>query len=334
MRRHAPALALVILLSGCPGDAVLLDDPDASAMDQAAAPDRAAGKDGPATKLDGPAGQKDQASVPGDGPVSPDGSKAPGLSNLTLFVNLGDSLAAGYYAGSGLSYKALLVKNNDALYPQYKGKDLKSRFPGLKVVDRSKSGAVTKEIMAQGKSVSGNPAGNTLVVISAGGNDFNDKITTMTLSPQTIAAANKGAANLKALYQHFGNKAKFPGKVTIAQLTIYDSTDGKGSIPKISGLTGFCKTIQGALGLLLGPVAIANLGTFNKILRTAATGAGVVVVDSHAAFLGHGFNYQDKTWKHYKPKDPTLWFHKDCAHGNNRGHHELRRLIWKSLMGN
>ena len=255
------------------------------------------------------------------------------LADVELYINLGDSLAAGYYATSGLSYKALLLQNNNALYPKYKGKDLKSLFPSLKVLDKSKSGAVTKEILAQGKSISGNPSGNTLVVISAGGNDFNNKLATMTLAPQTIAAANSAAGNLKSLYQHFGNKTKFPGKVTIAQLTIYDSTDGKGTIPKISGLTGFCKTIQGTLGVLFGSVVVANLGTFNQILLKEAKAGGVVVVDNHKAFLGHGFNYQDKTGKYYRPSDPTLWFHKDCTHGNNRGHHELRRLIWSALTG-
>ena len=334
MRQTCSAVFLALLAAGCASEPIVQQSMDAAAPDRALTTDRAPLVDSPAKKLDGPGVKKDLAAVPGDGPGGPDQLKAPGLSNITLFVNLGDSLAAGYYAGSGLSYKALLVKNNDTLYPQFKGKDLSSLFPtNLKVVDKSKSGAVTKEILAQAKAVPGNPSGNTLVVISAGGNDFNDKIPTMTLALQTIAAGNQAAANLKALYQLFANKSKYPGKVTIAQLTIYDSTDGKGSIPQISGLTGFCKTIQGALGLLLGPVAITNLGTFNKILRTAATGAGVVVVDSHAAFLGHGFNYQDKTWKHYKPGDPTLWFHNDCAHGNNRGHHELRRLIWKALTG-
>jgi len=324
---------LLLTLAGCSGGEVSVGDAGSTPRDGSAKNrDRALDirKGAPDKKL--PAGDLPRGKLALPGPP-PDGPPAAGLKNITLYVNLGDSLAAGYYASSGRSYRALLTKNNDLLYPAYKGKDLASRFPGLKVIDRSKSGAVAKEILAQGKTVKGNPAGNTLVVISAGGNDFNDKIATMTLAPQAIAKANAAAGYLKQLYQHFGDKSRFPGKVTIAQLTIYDSTDGKGSIPKISGLSGFCKTIQGALGLLLGPVAIANLGSFNKILRTAASGAGVVVVDSHAAFLGHGFNYQDKTWKHYKPNDPTLWFHTDCAHGNNRGHHELRRLIWKALTG-
>ncbi len=314
-------LFTVLLLAGCPGGRDYSEDvgggtPDSSPrLDQNIPP-----KDGPGAKPDGKGPQKDQALIQKDGPGASDGSSAPGLANITMFVNLGDSLAAGYYATSGLSYKALLLQNNNALYPKYKGKDLKSLFPSLKVLDKSKSGAVTKEILAQGKSISGNPSGNTLVVISASGNDFNNKLATMTLAPQTIAAANSAAGNLKSLYQHFGNKTKFPGKVTIAQLTIYDSTDGKGTIPKISGLTGFCKTIQGTLGVLFGSVVVANLGTFNQILLKEAKAGGVVVVDNHKAFLGHGFNYQDKTGKYYRPSDPTLWFHKDCTHGNNRGH--------------
>lgn len=122
--------------------------------------------------------------------------------------------------------------------------------------------------------------------------------------------------------------AACPGKQTS-----YDSTNGKGSIPKISGLTGFCKTIRNPLVALVGPTVVLNLGTFNSVLKTAAWGAGGTMVPSRDGILGHGFNYQDKAWKHYKASDPTLWFHKDCAHGDNRGHHELRRLIRKALPG-
>ena len=256
------------------------------------------------------------------------------LQGLTLMVNLGDSLAAGYYASSGHSYRALLVKNDDLLYPAYAKHDLKSLFPVIKIVDKSKSGSTTKDVAGQASSVAGNPVGNTLVLISAGGNDFNDKLQVMIDPVQTMAAAKAAVANLTKIKNHFANKTLYPGKVFIVMLNVHDPTDGVGTLPAISGLTGFCSTIRGPIGLLFGPIAIQNLGTFNKELATfAAASQEVSPVDNHQAFLGHGYHYQDKTKPHYDAGDPTLWFHNDCAHLNNLGHHHLRRLIWQALGG-
>ncbi len=241
MRRLYP-LSLTLLLLACAGQSTGADSrPVADAApgegmsfrDRGLIPDKKGPKpDGPPQKLDGPAKKL-------DGPVKkPDAGTAPVKPiKLTLLVNIGDSHAAGYYASAGNSYKALLVKNNDLLYPTHKGKDLSTLFPGIKVVDKSKSGAKTSEILKQAKSVSGNPVGNTLVVMSAGGNDFNESVTTM-LMP--AAVAQKATANLKQIAAHFANKGKFPGTVTIVMLNIYDPTDGMGNIPNKGGLSGFC----------------------------------------------------------------------------------------------
>ena len=250
------------------------------------------------------------------------------IKNVTLLVNLGDSLAAGYYASSGLSYKALLVKNNDLLYASYKGLDLSTAFPGLKVVDRSKSGAKSGEIAKQATSVGGNPVGHTLVLMSAGGNDFNESVTTM-MVPHAVALG--ATANLKKIVQHFSNQAKFPGQFTLVMLNIYDPTDGMGSIPNTKGLSGFCKTIL-KFGLV-GSIVVANLDVFNAELANFAKTHKLILADNHKNFLGHGFNHNNPLCKFYNAKDPSLWFHNDCAHGNNRGHHEIRRLIWAKLEG-
>lgn len=264
----------------------------------------------------------------------PDTAKPPTpLKNVTMLVNLGDSLAAGYYAGKGRSYKALLVKNNDLLYPAYKGKDLNSWFPGIKVVDRSKSGAVTKDVISQAKGVSGNPKGLTLVLISAGGNDFNDNILTMINPVQASAMAKQGAANLGQVVARFSNKLLFPGGAVILLLKVHDPTDGTGTVPAKKGLQGFCSVIQ-KLGIFVGPTAIKNLALFNQQLAgSVGKASNVTVVDNQAAFLGHGFHHDDPKNKYYQAKDPTLWFHNDCTHGNDRGHHELRRLFWSKISG-
>ncbi len=266
-----------------------------------------------------------------DGPAV-DQQLPPGLQGLTLFVNLGDSLAAGYYASAGHSYKALLVKNDDVLYPACKGKDLTSLFPAVKVVDRSKSGATTTDAVAQAQGVAPNPAGNTLVVISAGGNDFNDNPLTMVDPAKTTASAQKATANLQLIVDHFRDAASYPGKVLIVMLNVYDPSDGTGNIPARSGLSGFCTSLQ-KLGFLVGPLMVQNLASFDQALGGFAAQQAVLLADNHAAFLGHGYHFDDPKCPVYDAADPTLWFHTDCVHANDRGHHELRRLIWKVLTG-
>jgi lysophospholipase L1-like esterase len=322
---RAATLALFLLsLAGCPGsssglDARLLDHPGAwperlVAVD--ALSDRATA-DAP-----GPGGERrPDAGLP---PLLPQG--------VTLFINLGDSIAAGYYASSGHSYRALLVKNDDALYPAYAGKDLQSRFPGIKLSDLSKSGSTTSGLVQQAQNAPGNPSGNTLVVISSGGNDFNDDLLAMVDPVKSAAVAQTALANLGKVAARFANKTAYPGQVTVVMLNVHDPTDGTGNVPLMAGLTGFCTTIQ-KIGLLVGPIAVANLVSFDQTLAGAAASPGWALVDNHQAFLGHGFHYNDPASPHYQAADPTLWFHIDCVHGNDRGHHELRRLIWRRLFG-
>lgn len=256
----------------------------------------------------------------------------PPLPALSLFVNLGDSLGAGYNASAGHSYRALLVQNDDLLYPGYHGKDLRSRFPKIVVVDKAKSGATTAGAVSQALSVAGNPTGATLVVVSAGGNDFNDNTLVMIDPIQVAAIAKKATDNLKKIVDHFANKLAFPGGFVLVMLNVHDPTDGHGTIASRPNLTGFCATIL-KLGVLAGPIVVSNLGILNAAYASFAKTSAVRPVDNHAAFLGHGFHFDDPTSPVYKPADPTLWFANDCTHGNDRGHHELRRLIWKALSG-
>jgi lysophospholipase L1-like esterase len=261
-----------------------------------------------------------------------DSATPPGLANVTLFVNLGDSLGAGYYASAGHSYRALLLKNDDVLYPAYKGRDLKGRFPAIGAVDKAKSGATTADALAQAKTVAGNPAGATVVVVSAGGNDFNDNVMAMIDPVQIALIGQKAVDNLGKIVDHFSNKAAFLGQLYLVLLDVHDPTDGAGSIPALPNLGGFCQTIL-KLGPLVGPIVVSNLGGFNAGLAKLAQARKLLFPDNHTAFLGHGFHYNDPQSPHYKAADPTLWFWNDCTHGNDRGHHELRRLIWKALTG-
>lgn len=281
----------------------------------------------------------DSASPPRDakleGAPKPDAALVGALpaQGVTLFVNLGDSLAAGCCVTANHAYRALLAHNDPLAYPAFIGKDLATRYPGIKFNDKSKSGAVTKDVIGQAKAISNNLLGHTLVVISAGGNDSNDNILTMVDPLKADAAAATAVANLSQVVAYFRQPLRFPGGVTIALLTVHDPTDGTGNVPPLGGLTGFCSTLLSPVGVLLGPLAIGNLGRFNAALTGFAQQQGLVLIGNHDAFLGHGYHHAETNSAHYHPQDPTLWFHNDCAHLNDRGHHEVRRLLWQALVG-
>ena len=277
----------------------------------------------------------DQSLPPPDAVAATDSDPPPPLlpENVTMFVNLGDSLADGAKVDDALSYRSLLLYNHDARYPAFQGQDLTTLFPGIRLVDESDGGDTTADVIRQAQAVPGNPSGNTLVVISAGGNDFINAFYVTAFDPaKTADVARTATSNLAQAVAHFGDRQRYPGEVYLVIFNVHDPTDEMGSIPLGGGeLTGHCIAFQiiGALGV----TATANLAVFNDELAQFATTSGVALADNHAAFLGHGFHHDNPQSTHYDAQNPTLWFDGDCIHASERGHHEMRRLVWQVLFG-
>ena len=322
---------LGFLCWGCSDDDVVLD----AAVDAAQTTDKGA-VEGSVPDLAAEATLPDtwdsDAGVPDSSQA--DMGPAPGFPpNVSMFINMGDSIAAGIGAASGHSYKELLMKNDDTAYPTYKGKDLKSKFSGIKMVDTAAVGALSSGLVTQAKSLSGNPKGDTVVVISIGGNDFAGAIIQLSLDAKAgTTLAKQVTANIDTALKTFADKTKYPGKVAVVLMTFHDPTDGAGKLPNVKGLTGFCQAILLA-GPIVGPNVIKGMGLFNAELKAWAARKNVMIADYHARALGHGWNYQDKTNKYYDAKDPSLWFYTDCLHANDRGNHEMRSVIWERMFG-
>ena len=264
-----------------------------------------------------------------------DSGPAPGFpANVTQFINMGDSIAVGVGATSGYAYKELLMQNNDTKYPAYKGKDLKSKFPGVKIVDTAVGGAMSSGLATQVTSLTGNQTGDTVVVISIGGNDFAANLINIVMDPaSTNTLGASVTTSLKAVMTHFNDAKLYPKKPMVLLFLVHDPTDGMGNIPAISGLVGFCTMIQ-TLGGFVGPAVVKQLGVFNDYLKTFAKANNVLIVDNAGHFLGHGYHHNNAKSKYYKAKDPTLWFYNDCLHLNDKGNAELRDIIWKRVTGN
>ncbi len=239
------------------------------------------------------------------------------LADVGLYLNLGDSLAAGYDAASGGGY-AWLLDENQAAWPTYAGQDL-ATTAGAQVLHVTDSGAKSDEILDNLRSTSlPSISGTVLVTISAGGNDFNDDLWTMADEHATRAVAEEVRANLAAMVAHL--EAQYPDQdLRIGLLDIQDPTDGLGTIPS-NYSEGFCEALL-EWGWLIGPTAVANLAILNDAIAQEAAAQGATLIGYHDHFAGHGLNSSDG------------WMSDDCAHPTSLGHHELRRLIWATWTG-
>jgi lysophospholipase L1-like esterase len=312
-------LGLVLTLSACSDDSgVASDAASDAAVLESGVPD--AGADA-----------LSRPDLPAVDALKPDAlvQSKPQLQNVTLHVNLGDSIAAGY--GVSKSYADLLFRNNDASYPSYQGKDLETLFPTIKQHDGAISGSTSAGMVQQLGGVPANPSGHTLVTVSAGGND-------LLFTPQVVfdpvkvkGFAQNVAANLKKVVTHFADTTRYPGGATVVFYNLYDPSDAMGTFPEGIPLVSQCAQFRQALALV-GPLLLKHLALYNRELATFAAGEpGIWLADMYSAFLGHGYHYNNTLSLFYNAVDPTLWFAYDCIHPNQNGHLGLRALLWQLL---
>lgn len=98
---------------------------------------------------------------------------APLHAAATTFTLLtfGDSvLDCGHYNPHGATPGALLVRNDDALFPEFQGRDLASRGPA-RLLHRARDGATVDGLNAQAQGVAA-PAGPAAALLTVGGNDL------------------------------------------------------------------------------------------------------------------------------------------------------------------
>jgi acyl-CoA thioesterase I len=90
-------------------------------------------------------------------------------SELTLYT-LGDSiLDCGHYNAAGVHPGQLLVRNDDALFPEFAGRDLRSRGPA-RLEHRARDGATVAGLPSQAKGIK--PGAESVALLTIGGNDL------------------------------------------------------------------------------------------------------------------------------------------------------------------
>lgn len=301
---------------------------------------------GPADVADGGSldGGGEAAVADAAGTVDPSGVPVPTACPTAQYktvVVVGDSISDVGGGGAPAEkpfYRTLLVNNDDALYPGWKGFDLATCW-GLEtanVVKASQGGAVATVpadntptdrgiLVNQATGLPANLPGPVLVVGTIGGNDVTGGLITVltgTAAQQQkkiddfIAGYGAAMANLTKP-DRFG-----PGvKATVLMTNIYDPSGGTGRFyytPK----AGNC---PGALGLWPeGRETAPELAKWNDALaKETAKYAGAKLLEIREPFTAHSVN---------APAE-TNWFYQDCIHPNAQGHHAIRGIFWAGMVG-
>jgi len=237
--------------------------------------------------------------------------------NFTRYVALGDSISIDSYpahdaelrypgrAGTDrLGAVSLLVKNDDELWPEFRGRDLATLQPSLQFDanrdDLTADGATTESLLRQVERVSrgDEPA---LVTITAGGNDLLGSIGTRGPSPAPEIFERLRTAVARIL--------KLRPNALVLLGTVYDPSDGTRRLP------GYTRTLDREAEWL---------DEYNELVRgLAKSEERLRLADIHQHFMTHGLT---------APVHEQWYLRESIIEPNARGASEVRR-VWLEALG-
>jgi lysophospholipase L1-like esterase len=246
-------------------------------------------------------------------------------------IFLGDSITAGAGASSdSLAYPALTVENDDGEWSGWGDHDLRSVFDnGFEVVDVSRGGATTDTLRSQQlpaltDELGDTVAGETIVIMTVGGNDMQAALLPILNAQDQDAVANEAigevADNMAAVMDYFADTDRFSDGVFVYFANVYEPTDAVGQSNSCFFGIDFSTILR-------------YFDQANDTMRSLAEESGAGMVDLRGHFLGHGVYASDDSIDAYDEADATEWFANDCIHPNDRGHHEIRRLFVTAVEG-
>jgi acyl-CoA thioesterase I len=181
------------------------------------------------------------------------GSSAP--AGLLTVYTFGDSiLDCARYNSYGVHPGQLIVRNDDALFPEFKGRDLTSRRPA-RLEHRAVDGAVVSGLAAQARGVA--PKGDSVALLTIGGNDL------------LAGLARDRGPGMKIFEDALGRFLRALPISRILMGTVYDPTFGDDA--------------RNFLGVD-ARIARANHARINAVIGSLAARYGALV-DLHAHFL-------------------------------------------------
>ena len=248
----------------------------------------------------------------------------PWSGDKIMLMGFGDSITEGFGASKGHGYFDLLIKNDDKVYPDMKGKELSVVFPDLTYKNLSVSYTTSSDHLRDLSGLRKYPQDVfVVIVLTTGGNDLIHPYGTRPPSDGELYGCSFSQGKIwSENYRRRLNKIldgiteRFPGGCEIFLANIYDPTDGVGDIENAN------------IRLPKWEDGVKVLGLFNKIIsETANQRKNVRLVDIHEVFLGHGIHCRDKKNKYYHQDNPYYWYYVNLEDPNDQGYDAIRRVF-------
>ncbi len=254
--------------------------------------------------------------------------------SYSRFIALGDSLSADLYparsvAGDvaavtphddlprGLGAAALLYRNDSGRWPAFAGRDLETRYPGIRFENEhwfdhparhptdhhATSGSTTVSVLAYQLTRVAASADRVLVTLTVGRDD----------ALRMLGAPRPPATLVATITERAGRvldtiRTKLPN-ADVLVTTVVDPTSGTGTLAPETDVSR----------------EVGWLEAYNEELRQlVAVTPGARLADAHRHFLGHGVAAP--------PDDRWVWAPAPFEL-NDRGASELRRVWWEALTG-
>ena len=263
----------------------------------------------------GSSGTGGSAAGTGGGSSTGTGGQTQQTPAYQSYVILGDSISDG--GGNPPFFYDLLAKNDDGDYPEWQGKDLKTKFGDtLQIVHNAKAGAVSNGLPGQVSKLPASLPGPVLVTITIGGNDMQADIFNI-LQGKDAPEREKFRANISKALTELTMPDRFgPGvEVHVFEADIYDPSDGKGDFAK--------QKCPAPLSLLPTTPTDMFFGNWNTVVAEEVPLHGASLVSPlHTTFYGHGVG-----------AGADRWYANDCIHPNKLGHNEIRSMFWTAITG-
>jgi len=230
---------------------------------------------------------------------------------FSLYVALGDSMSTDHYPTCDvrdldapplrldpLGAAALLHTNDDARWPEFRGRDLGRLNHHVEYLNLAEDGAMIDDVATEELARLGHDSDDPeiLLTLTAGGNDLLDALAAGRSLDREVRRIERRYNDLVATVRE-----ELPA-ATMLLTTVYDPTDGTGRLPGIEAR-----------------LPLEYLDRFNDGVRAAADdGDHILLADVHRHFMGHGM----------KATEGDRWYwRRNPIEPNARGASEIRR-VW------
>jgi lysophospholipase L1-like esterase len=231
------------------------------------------------------------------------------------YIALGDSISIDYYPAADVARRhagkassdelgaaSLFYRNDDKLWPEFRGRDLRSAHAGIEYDDLTADGATTRSLQSQVERIRRGDE-RTVVTITAGGNDLLGEIGYRG-SSQDAGGGSPVPAIFGRLRDSVARVLELRPNSIVIVGTVYDPSDGTNRLP------GYPATLDREAGWLRD---------YNESIRKlVASDPRLRLADIHGHFLGHGLTVRES----------ERWYlQESIIEPNARGASEVRRLF-------